>query len=92
MLAGFLPSAACGSSTKPVVASYQYADEPPLDIPILALIARDDAIVSPTSVAAWPACTTASFTAEILTGGHFAVQGSPEVPALITAVMQQALS
>lgn len=50
---------------------YEYADEPPLDTPILALAGNRDALVPVEAVAAWEAQTTAGFRFEVLDGDHF---------------------
>lgn len=67
------------------LAAYRYTDEPPLDVPILAFAARDDALVPADAVGEWSACTTVEFAVELLEGGHFAVRDAPGAVAAITA-------
>lgn len=54
--------------------SYQYVNEPPLDIPILALGAAQDALVGLNEVRAWRALTATRFEVGFFSGKHFFVQ------------------
>lgn len=62
---------------------YEYADEPPLDIPILALAGKRDALVPVAAVAAWEAQTAAGFRFEVLDGDHFFPGRTDEFFALV---------
>lgn len=47
------------------------ADEPPLDVPIVAVHAHDDPSVPADAVAAWREHTTGAFAVHTVSGGHF---------------------
>ncbi|TDC63753.1 thioesterase [Micromonospora sp. KC207] len=64
--------------------SHRYRSHAPLDVPITAFAATDDARASVADVAAWGARTDAGFRLHTLHGGHFAVlEQAPRVHALI---------
>ena len=54
-----------------MVETYQYQEEPPLDVDILALGGTDDPAVSASQLAAWRRQTSGKFSARLLPGGHF---------------------
>src|SRR4051812_16293843 len=58
---------------------YAYADEPPLDCPIVAYRGRDDATVTHERLAAWREQTTAEFCIADLPGDHFSLLQDREV-------------
>lgn len=51
--------------------NYQYRDEPPLAVEILALGATDDRAVSTSEIAQWRCHTSDKFSSRIFPGGHF---------------------
>jgi medium-chain acyl-[acyl-carrier-protein] hydrolase len=51
--------------------TYVYRDEPPLDVPLVAIGGLDDHTVVFDDLAAWRAQTSASFHVELIPGGHF---------------------
>ena len=59
--------------------NYIHDDEPPLNVPILALAGRHDPVVTTHSVAAWHAQTSIEFRFEILEGGHFFPIHAPDL-------------
>jgi surfactin synthase thioesterase subunit len=67
-----------------------YSPEPPLECPIVAYIAREDATVFPSEVEAWSAHTSAAFRAETLKGDHFYLRSSTVqlIPSLVAAMRQ----
>jgi medium-chain acyl-[acyl-carrier-protein] hydrolase len=66
--------------------SYLYRPEPPLPCPITAVVAREDTVVRPDSMAGWPAQTTASFTSLAFDGDHFSILESS--PPLVRSVVE----
>lgn len=68
--------------------SYDYRDEPPLDIPLLALGGLDDTLVSRDDLAAWSAQTRNRFECLSFPGGHFFLQSStPDLLATLTRAL-----
>jgi len=66
--------------------SYRYRDEPPLDVPITALLGEGDEVVSPRDVRAWREHTTGAFRFVRVPGGHFFLaEHADQVGALIGA-------
>jgi medium-chain acyl-[acyl-carrier-protein] hydrolase len=51
--------------------SYEYADEPPIDVEILALGGAADRAVSSAQLAEWQCHTTRDFWLRVVPGGHF---------------------
>lgn len=51
--------------------TYRYNDEPPLDIPIIALGGDDDPRVSRTAIEGWASHTSAAFKSRYFSGDHF---------------------
>ncbi|MFG1883930.1 thioesterase II family protein [Micromonospora sp. NPDC049102] len=60
-----------------VVASYRPATVTPLPLPVDAVAAADDPLVSPDEVAGWAACTTAAFSLTVVPGGHLYLHDTP---------------
>jgi surfactin synthase thioesterase subunit len=58
--------------------TYRYAPAAPLDLPILALGGSRDHMVTESQVLDWRACTTGTFEAEMISGGHFFLQENLE--------------
>jgi medium-chain acyl-[acyl-carrier-protein] hydrolase len=58
---------------------YQFAPEPPLDVPIVAFAAEQDDRASPHQVEEWRRETTGSFELVPVPGGHFTVMSHPEL-------------
>lgn len=54
-----------------MVETYDYAEERPLDVDILALGGADDPHVSPTQLEGWRRHTMRTFSAQVVPGGHF---------------------
>jgi len=54
--------------------TYEYADEPPLDCPILAVTGADDTLAPPGELDEWRRHTRAAFEARVLQGDHFFLQ------------------
>jgi surfactin synthase thioesterase subunit len=80
-----------------MVETYQYAEESPLKIPILALGGTEDAAISPAQLNAWQRHTTGEFSMRLLPGGHFflfgrvragAASGKPGHPSSASAALQ----
>lgn len=68
------------------IENYQYAEEQPLDIPILALIG-DDEETTIDEARAWKEVTTASFELKIFGGGHFFIlEHTKAILKLITEI------
>jgi medium-chain acyl-[acyl-carrier-protein] hydrolase len=65
--------------------AYEYADEPPLEVPIVAFAALSDTLAPPDQVAAWSAQTDASFELHRLPGEHFMVMDAAPVVATFFA-------
>jgi surfactin synthase thioesterase subunit len=71
---------------------YSYEPEPPLDIPITAFAATEDAGADVAQLAAWDTQTRAGFRMHTLSGGHFAVfDHAPQVHGHIAAALQHLL-
>jgi medium-chain acyl-[acyl-carrier-protein] hydrolase len=86
LMALFLPTLRADFS---LLDAYRYADEPPLDVPILALRGRTDEIVAPADVRAWEAHTTGRFEVRTLQGGHFFLQdGAEQVTELLGGLLR----
>jgi medium-chain acyl-[acyl-carrier-protein] hydrolase len=51
--------------------AYEYREEAPLEVPIVAFAGLDDPVAPPAEVAEWQAMTRASFRLVPLPGGHF---------------------
>ena len=51
--------------------TYEYVDEPPLDVDMLALGGTEDRAVSATALAEWRRHTSGRFSSRLLPGGHF---------------------
>lgn len=62
---------------------YRCADEPPLELPIVALGGEDDPDVGVAELFAWRAQTRAAFSVKRFAGGHFFLKGAP-APLLAT--------
>ncbi|WP_433112723.1 thioesterase II family protein [Micromonospora sp. CA-246542] len=60
-----------------VVASYRPTTVPPLPLPVDAVAAADDPLVSPDDVAGWAACTAAGFSLTVVPGGHLYLHDTP---------------
>lgn len=54
--------------------TYQYREEPPLDLPVAALGGLDDPSVGADDLAAWRVQTSSAFAVEMMPGGHFFLQ------------------
>jgi medium-chain acyl-[acyl-carrier-protein] hydrolase len=54
-----------------MVETYQYRDEPPLDVEIMALGGIGDRAVSPTQLDDWRHHSTRAFSIQLLPGSHF---------------------
>ena len=54
-----------------LIETYEYADEPPLEVDILALGGTEDRAVSATALADWRRHTARGFSHRMLPGGHF---------------------
>jgi medium-chain acyl-[acyl-carrier-protein] hydrolase len=54
-----------------LIETYEYADEPPLEIDILALGGTEDQAISATALADWRRHTARGFSQRMLPGGHF---------------------
>jgi medium-chain acyl-[acyl-carrier-protein] hydrolase len=54
-----------------LVETYEYRDEPPLDVPIVAYGGLGDPETDPSDVDAWAVQTAAGFTSTFFDGGHF---------------------
>ncbi len=54
-----------------IIETYYYAEEPPLDVDILALGGADDTVVSMAQLHEWRRHTTGEFTARMFAGAHF---------------------
>jgi surfactin synthase thioesterase subunit len=52
---------------------YDYRAEPPLSVPITAFAATDDDVASLEEMTAWREQTSAGFSMQVLSGGHFAI-------------------
>jgi surfactin synthase thioesterase subunit len=61
-----------------MVETYRYAEEPPLDVEILALGGTEDAAVSSAQLNAWQRHTTRPFSLRLLPGGHFFLFGNDQ--------------
>jgi surfactin synthase thioesterase subunit len=59
--------------------TYQYENQPPLDVPITALAATADPRAGSEAVTGWRDQTTGRFRSHTLTGGHFAVLEQADV-------------
>ncbi len=57
--------------------TYDYRDEPPLDVPLSAYGGLEDPDVSQKEIAAWRLQTTAAFELSMVPGGHFFLHTSP---------------
>jgi len=65
--------------------TYIYQEQPPLDLPLLALGGDDDPWVTPPELMAWGEQAQGSFTMENVPGDHFFLQGaSREVLAIVS--------
>jgi surfactin synthase thioesterase subunit len=51
--------------------TYQYDEEPPLDVEVLALGGVEDSAISPAQLESWREHTTQAFSSRLLPGGHF---------------------
>jgi medium-chain acyl-[acyl-carrier-protein] hydrolase len=72
-----------------VCESYRYAPEPPLACPILAFGGIHDPYTTTNGIDAWKGETTGGFSAQMLPGSHFFVQGSErELLVRMTAELQ----
>jgi surfactin synthase thioesterase subunit len=73
---------------------YEYLDEPPLPVPIVALAAADDPLVSPQQMAGWGRHTSAGFTLHLLSGGRhlFVRDRQREVVDMIRADIRVAVA
>ena len=69
--------------------TWSFAEEPPLDCPILAVAGADDSLFPPAEMAFWRRHTRAAFESAILPGGHFFLQTHrPQLLELITRNLQ----
>lgn len=66
-----------------LVETYQYAEQPALSCPLVALGGADDPRASPVELQAWQALTQASFTLRMFQGDHFYFNQQP-LPLLQT--------
>lgn len=57
---------------------YRYREEPPLQVPILALGGREDDQISESDLQAWARMSTAEFSLEMYPGGHFHLERRSE--------------
>jgi medium-chain acyl-[acyl-carrier-protein] hydrolase len=71
LMAAFLPTLRADFAAHE---TYEYAEEPPLDCPILAVAGAADTVASPDDVRAWERHTMAAFDARVLPGDHFFIQ------------------
>jgi surfactin synthase thioesterase subunit len=69
------------------IETYEYADEPPLDVPILAVGGSHDRFVDPVEVEGWISQTSSFFTPEILTDQH----NLPQTEELLLAAISRQL-
>ena len=60
-----------------VVASYRPATVTPLPLPVDAVAAADDPLISPEEMAGWASCTAAGFSLTVVPGGHLYLHDSP---------------
>ncbi|MET8118318.1 alpha/beta fold hydrolase [Micromonospora sp. NPDC005189] len=60
-----------------VVASYRPTTVTPLPLPVDAVAAADDPLISPDEMAGWAACTAAGFSLTVVPGGHLYLHDSP---------------
>lgn len=51
--------------------AYEYVDEDPLDMPVVAFAGKDDPEAKPLKVASWRRHTTSHFAMHLFSGGHF---------------------
>jgi surfactin synthase thioesterase subunit len=71
-----------------IVESYRDRDEPPLDVPILALAGTEDDRATAEQMAGWATRTTASFALHPVRGGHFFVDSRADaVTELVSAFL-----
>ncbi|GLW14747.1 hypothetical protein Stsp01_14900 [Streptomyces sp. NBRC 13847] len=71
-----------------IVESYRHRDEPPLDVPILALAGTEDDRATAEQMAGWAGRTTASFALHEVQGGHFFVDTQADaVTGLVSAFL-----
>ena len=68
---------------------YAYVDEPPLDVPIVALHGSQDHVEVAEDVQAWETHTSAEASFQCVDGGHFFARESPE---LLADVLDQAMT
>lgn len=68
-----------------VVASYRPSTVTPLPLPVDAVAAADDPLISPDDMAGWAACTTAGFSLTVVPGGHLYLNDSPPPLARLLA-------
>ena len=64
-----------------LLAGFEYAAEPPLDIPIVAVRGAADPALSAHDLAGWSRHTTVSFTAVEAPGDHWLVDTAPDALA-----------
>ncbi|KAB8190924.1 thioesterase [Nonomuraea phyllanthi] len=69
--------------------TYVYRDEPPLDVPISALLSSADPRISPAKSAGWRAQTSVRYVAHPFDGGHFAVfEQAPRTHAIVSEALR----
>jgi surfactin synthase thioesterase subunit len=64
-----------------LLASYMYTPEPPLDVPITAIIGRDDHFVPRGALRGWRNATTGAFTLHEIAADHNLIRKSTDVLA-----------
>lgn len=75
----------------PLLTSYRFEDQPPLDVPITAVAAQHDDLVYPDEIAAWSLHTRARFELTTVRGGHwFLSQEEPLLRSLIESAFPPA--
>ena len=70
--------------------AYEYFEEPPLEVPVVAFGSLEDAVASPDEVAGWAEQTTAAFEFHRLPGDHFfLLDAAPVVATLLVDALER---
>jgi medium-chain acyl-[acyl-carrier-protein] hydrolase len=70
-----------------MLAGFRYADEPPLETPVVALTGRADETLRPTQLAPWADQTSAEFTLHVLDADHWLLDNAVD---RVAGVLDQA--